>query len=113
MAMVVRAFPLVARKEQLREFVASLLGARQAEADSFYHAYGVAHESWHLQETPGGPWVIVCTELAEVPVASARYAASSHSFDTWFKAQVRALTGIDLDQQPLGPPTESVFEWSR
>jgi hypothetical protein len=34
----------------------------------------------------------------------------THAFDTWFKAQVKLLTGVDPEQAPLGPPTTYIFD---
>jgi hypothetical protein len=94
MPIIVRAFPL-------RRPVAAL-----------YRKYGVTHESWHVQETPAGPWVIAVTKAADPSEAAPRYAASSASFDSWFKSEVLRLSGVDPDTQPLGPPTTEIFAWS-
>ncbi len=48
----------------------------------------------------------------DVAEAAPRYAKSSAEFDSWFKKRVEHLTGINPDQQPLGPPTSQIFSWS-
>jgi hypothetical protein len=111
MPQLVRAFPLRRPVEELQEFARALAG-RRAEADAFYRGFGIARESWHVQHTPSGPWVIGVTEIADPGEAAPRYAGSTTGFDTWFKEQVRHLTGIDPDAAPLGPPTTQVFDWS-
>jgi len=110
MSLIVRAFPLHGSVEDLRAFAAALSTHRKEDADLFYRQYGVSHESWHLQETPHGPWVIAVTALHDA-AAAATFAESRAEFDSWFKKQVFLLTGIDQDQQPLGPPTRRVFAW--
>ncbi|HYC44164.1 MAG TPA: hypothetical protein VED01_01650 [Burkholderiales bacterium] len=45
MSMLVRAFPLTGSIPEFDAFVAELRDARKAEADAFYAAYGIAHES--------------------------------------------------------------------
>ena len=110
MSLIVRAFPLRSPLKDLQAFAAALT-ERKAEADAFYRQYGVSHESWHVQETSDGTWVIAVTAVDEVDHAAVRYAGSSEAFDRWFKSQVLALTGVDPDQQPLGPPTTQVFSW--
>ena len=109
---VVRAFPLRASREALEAFAAQLKGRRAGEASSFYRRYGVVDESWHVQETPIGPWVIAVTVIADAAEAAPRYAQSTEEFEAWFKAEVLALTGIDPNVTPLGPPTTQVFRWS-
>jgi hypothetical protein len=109
---VVRAFPLTASREALAAFAAQLRDRRAEDASSFYRRYGVMDESWHLQETPIGPWVIVVTVIDDPSEAAPRYAQSSEEFEAWYKAEVMALTGLDLNVTPLGPPTTQVFHWS-
>jgi hypothetical protein len=111
MPLLVRAFPLITPVEALSQF-AQELTARGSETDAFYRKYGVTHESWHVQETPNGPWVIGVAKIENPSEAGVRYAASSEEFDGWFKSQVLRLTGIDLNSAPLGPPTTQVFAWA-
>jgi hypothetical protein len=112
MPRVVRAFPLRSTRSALESFAAELRGRRSAEATRFYQRYGVSSESWHLQDTPNGPWVIAVTELADPAEAAPRYANAGEEFHVWFKSQVLALTGVDPNVTPLGPPTTEVFSWS-
>ena len=111
MSLVVRAFPLRSPVEDLEKF-ASALSERGAEAAAFFREYGVWHESWHVQETPAGRWVIAITAIDDADEAAPRYAESNAAFDRWFKNGVMELTGINLDAQPLGPPTTQVFGWA-
>lgn len=112
MPLVVRAFPLRRSVADLQAFAAELSGTRAADATQFYRHYGVDHESWHVQQTPSGPWVIAVTALANPTEAASRYADATQAFHVWFKNQVLSLTGIDPNETPLGPPTTEVFSWS-
>jgi hypothetical protein len=114
MPLVVRAFPVLrGKEEQVREFAAEMAGARRAEASAFYRSFGVRRESWHLQRTEHGFWVIGVTDVTDDLEAKAQaYATSQRPFDRWFKDQVLLLTGINPDVEPLGPPTETLFDWS-
>ena len=62
---VVRAFPLRGSVADLQAFAQALAGLRAVDAGRFYRHYGVERESWHLQFTDHGPWVIAVTELAD------------------------------------------------
>jgi hypothetical protein len=113
MSLVVRAFPVLeGKEEEIRRFAEELAGARRAEASSFYRSFGVRRESWHLQQTPNGTIVIGVTEVDEPETRAPEYAQSQRGFDLWFKESVRRLTGIDPETEPLGPPTETLFEFS-
>jgi hypothetical protein len=116
MQRVVRAFPILPGKEAaVRRFAAEMGAARLADATTIHQRLGVAHESWHLQQTPSGLIVIVITEFAGQPATAAarQYAESTETFDTWFKQQVRDLSGIDPSTEPLGPQTTCIYNWPR
>ena len=118
MTQIVRAFPVLPGKEKTaRQFAAELGGDRRRETSAFFSQYGVKSESWHLQQTPQGAFVIVVTELAappgiQVQVQAQSYATAQGPFERWFKDSVRELCGVDPDAQPLGPPTETIFDWN-
>lgn len=109
--LVVRAFPVLPGKEQeIRKLAAEMAGPRRQDAEEFYKSFGVHRESWHFQETPHGPIVIGVTEVDDAEKKAPQYAQSQRAFDRWFKDQVRNLTGVDPDTQPLGPPSEVIFD---
>jgi hypothetical protein len=114
MSLVVRAFPILAGQEMAMEQFANEASARAAELAEFYCKFGVRRESWHVQATTHGTWVIGVTEVSDRPLAeaAAEYAASRETFDRWFKDRVYELTGINPDLQPLGPPTHCILDWS-
>lgn len=112
MAFLVRAFPLRESLDEFNAFVSALRGPRQAEASAFYSQHGIEHESWHLQHTEHGPWVIVVTLVGNLPESAQKYARATDEFASWFKGQVMTLSGVDPSVAPLGPPTTEVFRWS-
>lgn len=112
MPVLVRAFPIHKPVTELQAFAAALAGERQAEVTAFYRQFAVAHESWHLQQTDAGPWLLSVTVLDNPTEAAPRYAASNAEFDRWFKDRVRYFSNVDPDTEPLGPPTTQVFAWS-
>lgn len=111
MSVLVRAFPLLRPVDELRAFVAELT-ERKAETAAFYRQFGISHESFHVQETDHGTLGIAVTVIDDATEAARRYARSSEKFDSWFKKQVLHLTGVNPDEQPLGPPTTQVFAWA-
>ena len=113
MQLIVRAFPVLADKQpEMQAFVAALRTTRADDAADFYRRIGAARETWHLQSTPAGAWVICVTQMPDRPIdeAAREYAGSKHGFDTWFKTQVKLVTGIDPELAPLGPPTTCIFD---
>lgn len=96
----------------MRDFARDIRTTRAVEAADFYRRMGVTRESWHLQETDHGAWVIGVTQISErsIEAAAEDYATSQHPFDRWFKDQVLLVTGVDPDNAPLGPPTNCIFD---
>ena len=112
MSLLVRSFPLQGPMPEFDAFVNALKGPRAKEAEAFYRAHGIAHESWHLQQTPQGPWVIVVTMIRDAAATASKYALATDEFASWFKAQVLSLSGVDASRSPLGPPTTEIYHWS-
>jgi hypothetical protein len=113
MNLIVRAFPIIpGKEEELRAMAREVSTTRAAHASEFFSRYGVRRESWHVQHTPHGSWVIGVTQLDGRPVdeVASEYSQSEVDFDRWFKNQVFHLSGINPDEQPLGPPTECIFD---
>jgi hypothetical protein len=111
MPLIVRAYPVLPGKEaEVRKLAAEMAGARRQEAEDFYRSFGVVRESWHFQETPHGALVIGVTDVTEPDARAQEYAASTKPFDSWFKEQVRNLTGIDPNVSPLGPVSELIYD---
>jgi hypothetical protein len=113
MAMIVRAFPVLPGKEDAAlEFARAVGDSRKKDMTTFLQSFGVRRETWHLQRTAHGTLVIVVTDVEEPPLEKARaYSAAQGQYERWFKDNIKELCGIDPDVQPLGPPTETIFEW--
>ena len=116
MQRVVRAFPVLPGQEKAAEDLAREMSTtRAAEAAAFYKRFGVSHECWFAQPTPGGLLMIAITDFAgrAIDDAATEYAAATEPFEAWFKAQVLKISGIDAGKAPLGPPTACVFDWPK
>jgi hypothetical protein len=113
MPTVVRAFPVIQGKDEMMKFIAELTQRRASEVDAFYQRLGVSREEVFWQETPHGPLIIVFTEAADLTEAPELYARAHEPFESWFKGELLRLTGVDLNQTPLGPPSEKIFDWAK
>ena len=114
MELLVRAFPILPGMEgHLRQFADGVAHDRATEASEMFRRLGVARESWHVQHTSLGTWVIAVTQIADrsVDAAGEDYAASVDPFARWFKSHVVRVTGIDPEAAPLGPLTECILDF--
>jgi len=110
MTLLVRFFPVRSR-EGVDAFTREMQ-ERAAAARKFYTTLGVHRESWFFQDTPHGSIVIGVTEVDELEAAAEQYAESEDGFSLWFKQRVYDLSGIDPNEAPKGPPSETVFDSS-
>jgi hypothetical protein len=113
MPRVVRAFPLEKgiTKKDVEAFARDLKGKHRDQLDRLFKGFGVIRETWYFQDGPLGPQVICHTELGHVESAAKKYQESQEEFAVWFKKQVDRLSGVDPNKDPLGPPTEKLFDW--
>ena len=104
-------FPIVKGKEAAaRAFAAETIGARKADFSALQAQSKVTRETWAIQDTPMGSFMLVWFE-GDVEKAFADLAAAGTEFATWFRAQVKDVTGVDLGAPPEGPPPDVLIDW--
>jgi hypothetical protein len=104
-------FPIQAGKEEAaRAFAAEIMGARLAGYEAHHARAGNTRETFTLQETPMGSFLLVWFE-GDVQKAFADHATDDSEFETWFRGRVLDLTGVDLAAPPAEPLPEVLFDW--
>lgn len=104
------AFPVLPGKEQAgKEFGKACMGSRQKECAEYLKRVGITKQSWHLQRTPQGSFVLVYFEAADAPKSFEILAKSKEPFELWFKEQVPQITGVDLSKPSEGTMPEQIF----
>jgi hypothetical protein len=107
---LVRAFPLLPGKRAAFDSFVAEVKRRRDETAQFYASYGIARETWHVQQSVVGDIIICCTDIEKLQPAAAKYAASRAPYEAWFKKQVLEICGVDANTQPLGPECTMVFD---
>ena len=111
MAVFNGVFPIVSGKEQEgRDFAAACMGERRKGFDAQAARTGLARETWALQETPMGSFILVWFEGPDIEKAFTELATSGDEFTVWFRGQVKDVTGFDLGAPPEGPPPELLVD---
>jgi hypothetical protein len=104
-------FPVQAGKEEdARAFAAEVVGARRAGYEAHHARADTTRETWALQETPMGSFILVWFE-GDVETAFADLATNDSEFVTWFRAQVLDVTGVDLAAPSAEPPPTVLVDW--
>ena|ERR1700722_2345945 len=111
MAVFNGAFPILPGKEQAgRDFAAVCVGERRREFEAQLAKDGITRETWALQETPMGSFMLVWFEAPDIEKAFTRLATSDDEFTVWFRHQVKDLTGVDLAAPPESPPPDVLVD---
>ena len=112
MTLIVRAFPVRRSRKEVEDFIAEI-HERGEEAREFFTGFSVRRESWFYQDSVHCPMVIGVTEVTDpVEQIASEFAQRDKGFAAWFKERVLELSGVDENKEPLGPPTEMVFDSS-
>ncbi len=105
------ALPILPGKtEAARAFLQEMDGPRKQEWAASDQRAGLTKEVWAIQQTPQGDFFVVCMAGEDIAQAFRQLAASQDEFDRWFKQQVQATTGADLNTPPPGPLSEILTE---
>jgi hypothetical protein len=113
MAVFNGAFPILPGKEQGgRDFAAACMGERGKGFAAQQARSGITRETWALQETPMGSFMLVWFEAPDIEKAFTDLATSGDEFSSWFRGQVTDLTGVDLGAPPESPPPDVLVDWT-
>lgn len=104
-------FPVQPGKEDdARAFAAEAVGARRAGYEAHHSRSGTTRETWALQQTPMGSFILVWFE-GDVEKAFGDLATNDDEFVAWFRDRVLDVTGVDLAVPPEGPPPAVLVDW--
>jgi hypothetical protein len=107
MATMLFALPIRSgQTEAARAFAQECIGPRSAEYAASGQRIGIQVENWYLQRNSAGEFFTIYVEGPDLMSSFGAFISSREPFDLWFKAQILALTGIDLN---AGPPPKEMF----
>ncbi len=101
------AIPILpGQTEAARAFQRELMNGHREAYEESERNLGITKEVWALQQTPQGELFVVFFESENIAASVGKFVASHSTFDLWFKAKVKTVTGIDLNVPPPGPLSE-------
>ena len=88
------------------------MGERRKGFEEKLTSSNITRETWPLQETPMGSFMLVWFEAPDIEKTFTNLATASNEFTTWFRDQVKDLTGVDLGAPPEGPPPDVLVDFT-
>jgi hypothetical protein len=83
-----------------RAFLQQLDGAKRSDYDASERRIGITKEVWFLAAGAAGDQLVGYMESADFGRALTSFVGSRDPFDLWFKEQMHAVTGVDLNNPP-------------
>jgi hypothetical protein len=106
-------FPILPGKEQAgKDFAAACMGERRKGFEAQATRTGLTRETWALQKTPMGSFMLVWFEAPDIETSFTELATSGDEFVVWFRGQVKDVTGVDLATPPDGPLPDVLVDWT-
>ena len=114
MAVFNAAFPILAGKEDAaRAFATAVLSERRAGFEAAQSRGSTTRETWTMQQTPMGSFMLVWFESADIEGAFTDLATSDDEFTVWLRAQIQECTGVDMAAPDDSPPPDLVLDWTK
>ena len=105
-------FPILPGKvERIKEIGAGLGGEHGDSFDASQKELGVPVESWHVQQTPNGDFLLVYLEAEDPLKMFQTFASANGPSDVYLKDGVKECTGVDLNIPLPGLPTYPVLDY--
>lgn len=92
MAVLTMAYPVLPGKEAAVRQFAKDMQSKKKLLEKSYKRFGIKKESWFLQTTPQGSWLLDNFEAKDMNAVQAGFAKSTDLFDVWVKDQIEQLT---------------------
>ena len=112
MQQIIFSVPVLPGKKQvLKDFVKEITGPKWAEYSAANKRYGVQKETWFLQSSPQGDWVMVYWEADDITKIFQEFGASTAPLDVWLREKLKEVSGIDYSQPSDAPPPEQLLKY--
>jgi hypothetical protein len=114
MAIFNAAFPILAGKEDdARAFATAVLAERKADFEASQGRAATTRETWTMQQTPMGTFMLVWFDSGNIDEAFEELATSEDDFMVWMRSQIKECTGVDMSVPDGSPPPEVVLDWTK
>ena len=106
-------FPVLPGKEDdARKFAEEALGSHRHHYEGFQKETATSRESWTIQETPAGTFVLIWFEADDIEATLGHMATATGEDADWMRGRIKDVTGVDMSEPDDSPPPEVILEWS-
>lgn len=88
------------KEEDAKAFLSQLDRGRADDYRASQERIGIDREVWFIAPVGGTPTLIAYIESPSFGDAVGKFAGSGEEFDQWFKRELAACTGLDLNDPP-------------
>jgi len=100
---------LPGKKDALMGLIKDITGPMKKDFERSEKHLGIKKESWFLQSSAEGDWLLVYMEANEIAKAFGDFAVSKDPFEVLLRNTLKELTGVDFSVPPQGPPPAQLF----
>ena len=112
MQSIAMAFPVLPGKSKQARELAKAVKAKHAKDFALSEKKSkVTKEFWFLQTSSQGDMIIDYLEAANPAKGFATFAKSKDKFDVWLKAQIKDISGIDMNKPSDDPLPEVLLSF--
>ena len=106
-------FPVLPGKEDdARKFAEEALGSHRHHYEGVQKATATSRETWTLQETPGGTFLLAWIEAEDIEAGFEHFATATGADIDWMRGRMKEVTGVDMTEPDDSPRPEVILEWS-
>jgi hypothetical protein len=102
---------LPGKKDALLQFMKDITGPMKKDFERSRKHLGIKRESWFLQSSPEGDWLLVYMEAEQVARALGDFAVSKDPFEVLQRHNMKEFTGVDMSVPTQGPPPAQLFAY--
>ena len=103
---------LPGKEDDVRKFAEEALGSHRHHYEAAQKAMSTPRETWTIQETPAGRFMLVWFEADDIEACFEHMATATGEDVDWFRGRIKDVTGIDMTEPADGPLPEVILEWS-
>jgi hypothetical protein len=112
MAVMNMMLPVLPGKEDdVRKFAEEAMGSHRKHFDGFQKKTSTSRETWVIQETPGGSFILVWFEGDDLEAGFELMATGTGEDFDWMRGRIKDVTGVDMTE-PGGPLPEVILHWT-